>query len=266
MLVASEPVTGADAPVDVILGLAVLLVFAGVVVRAFARWHPRVRARPEADGERPGSGSAVRFPAPAPNSESDLASGPCEPVAEVPEPELARLRPGTLAPLARALDQGRRLGAAEARIAAELAALPEGFWLVERNVGVDGRRIPFLVIGATGVFLICASDGAWTLDDLQVMSELGDQVRKRMPGYDGEPRAAVCLAFDEMKPRTWFGGEDLRGHGGWVLGVEWLHMWIFGFGPEYGLRNGDVRALDEASGPLWDRRSTARLPTTQNYG
>jgi|SRR5215207_1749861 len=119
MLVASEPVTGADAPVDVILGLAVLLVFAGVVVRAFARWHPRVRARPQADGELPGTGPAIRTPAPAPNPESELASEPCEPVAESPEPELARLRPGTLAPLARALDKGRRLGAAEARIAGE---------------------------------------------------------------------------------------------------------------------------------------------------
>jgi hypothetical protein len=71
-------------------------------------------------------------------------------------------------------NKGRRLGAAEARIAWELAALPEGFWLVERDVRVDGRRIPFVVIGATGVFLICASYGAWTLDDLHVMSELGD--------------------------------------------------------------------------------------------
>ena len=87
-----------------------------------------------------------------------------------------------------------------------------------------------------------------------------------MPGYDGEPHAAVCLAFDEMKPRTWFGGEEVRGHGGWVLGVDWLQRWIFGFGPQHGLRNGDVRALDEASGPIWDGRSTAHLPTTQNFG
>ena len=67
----------------------------------------------------------MRTPAPACSHEGDLASEPCEPVAEAPEPELARLRPGTLAPLARALDKGRRLGAAEARIAGELAALPE---------------------------------------------------------------------------------------------------------------------------------------------
>jgi hypothetical protein len=266
MLAASEPITGADAPVDVILGLAVLLVFAGVVVRAFARWHPRVRAYPQADGERPGTGPAMRTPAPAANPEGDLASGYCKPAAESPEPELARLQPDTLAPLARALDKSRRLGAAEACIAGELAVLPEGLWLVERNVQADGRRIPFLVIGATGVFLICASDGAWTLDDLNVMFELGDEMGRRLPGYDGEPHAAVCLAFDEMKPRAWFGGEDLRGHGGWVLGVDWLRRWIFGFGPQHGVRTGDVRALDEASGPFWDRRSTARLPTTQNYG
>jgi hypothetical protein len=264
MLAASEPITSATAPVEVILGLAMLLVFARVVVRAFARWHLRVRAYPQADGERPRS--AVRAPEPAAGPEGDLVSDVGEPVAESPKPELARMQFETLAPLARALDKGRRLDAAEARIAGELAGLPEGLWLVERNVRIDGRRIPFLVIGSTGVFLICASDGAWTLDDLPVMSELGDQVSQRLPGYDGEPHAAVCLAFDEMKPRAWFGGEELRGRGGWVLGVDWLQRWIFDFGPEYGLRSGDIRALDEASGPFWDRRSTARLPSTQNFG
>lgn len=263
---ASEPIAGADAPVDVILGLAVLLVFAGVVVRAFARWHPRVRASTQADGERPASGSAVGATQLPASHEADLAFEVCALVDESPEPELARLQPETLAPLARALDKGRRLGAAEARIVGELAALPEGFWLVERNVRVDDRRIPFLVIGATGVFLICASDGAWTLDDLHVMSELGDEMGRRLPGYDGEPHAAVCLAFDAMQPRAWFGGEELRGHGGLVLGVDWLQRWIFGFGPEYGLRNGDIRRLDEASGPFWDRRSTARLPAGPKFG
>jgi len=264
LLAASEPITSATAPVEVILGLAMLLVFAGVVLRAFARWHLRVRAYSQADGERPRS--AGRAPEPAAGPERDLVSDVDEPVADSTKPELARMQFETLAPLARALDKGRRLDAAEARIAGELAALPEGFWLVEHNVPIDARRIPLLVVGATGAFVICASDGAWTLDDLRVMSELGDEVGIRLPGYDGEPHAAVCLAFEDMEPRTWFGGEELRGHGGWVLGVDWLRRWIFGFGPQYGLRRGDVRALDAASGPLWDRRSTARLPSTQNFG
>lgn len=267
MLVASEPVTGADTPLDVILGLGVLLVFAGVLVRAFgARWPSRRRACRRPDAERRGTRPDTHTRQPPAGRVEDLASRLHEPDIEAPEPELARLKAETLAPLARVLDRGRRLGAAEVRTAEELAALPDEFWLVESGVLVAARRIPFLVMGATGVFLICASDGAWTLDDLHVMSELGDEVRHRLPGYDGKPHAAVCLAFDEMKPRAWFGGEELRGHGGWVLGVGWLQSWIFGFGPEHGLLNGDIRHLDEASGPFWDRRSTARLPASPNFG
>jgi hypothetical protein len=267
MPVATQPITGTDTPLDVILGLGVLLIFVGVVFRAVtARWPGRRRACAQPDAEQRESRPTPCTTVPPARQVVDLASRLHEPVAEAPEPELARLKPETLAPLARILDTSRRLDAAEARVAGELAALPEGFWLVERDVHLDGRRIPFLVIGATGVFLICASDGAWTLDDLHVMSQLADQVRQRLPGYDGEPHAAVCLAFDEIKPRAWFGGKQLRGQGGCVLGVDWLRPWIFGFGPKYGLREGDVRALDEACGPFWDRRSTARLPLTQNFG
>jgi len=69
-----------------------------------------------------------------------------------------------------------------------------------------------------------------------------------------------------MKPRAWFGGEPQRGRGGWVLGAARLQAWMFGFGPEHGMRNGDVRQLDEASGPFWNRRSSARLPATRSFG
>jgi hypothetical protein len=267
MLVASELLTGADSPLEVILGVGVLLLFAGVLARALAaRWPSRGRgcAHPDKErcGPRPGSDATER----SASHVQDQACGLREPGSAAAEPELARLKAETLAPLACILDTGRRLGAAEDRIAGELAALPGGFWLMERNVPIDGRRIPFLVLGATGVYLVCASDGAWTLHDLHVLSELGGHVRQQLPGYDGKPRAAVCLAFDDMKPRAWFDGEQRCWHGGWVLGVNWLQRWIFGFGPEHGLRNGDIRRLDEASGPFWDRRSTARLPANPNFG
>ncbi len=172
----------------------------------------------------------------------------------------------TLAPLARTLDRAKRLRAAEDRVASELKSLPDGFWLVERYVLVGARRIPFLVAGATGVFVICATDGAWTPQDLHVLSDAGADVRRQLPGYDGPVRAAVCMAFDEMAPRAWYGGEEHQGRGGWVMGVDWLKKWMFSFGPEHGLFNGDVRRLHEASGPFWDRRSTARLPKSRNLG
>jgi hypothetical protein len=116
------------------------------------------------------------------------------------------------------------------------------------------------------VFLVCASDGAWTLHDLAVLSALADDVRARLPGYDGQPRAAVSLSFDAISPRAWFADDQLRGRGGWVLGAAWLRSWMLAFGPEHGLRAGDVRRLDAASGPRWERRSTARLPSRPVQG
>ena len=185
---------------------------------------------------------------------------------DVREPQHTRLSCASLEHLGRTLDESRRLHAAENRVAEELAALPDTFWLVERDVHIGVRRIPFLVIGATGVFAIGATDGAWNVRDLRVLSELGEHVRGQLPGYDEPPHAAVCLAFDHMKPRSWYGGQEERGRGGWVLGLDWLHGWILSFAPEHGLRDGDIRRLDEASGPFWDRRSTARLPATRNIG
>ncbi len=290
MAAVAESIVGADGALNVVLGVGMVLLFAGMLVRALAArtrcagvWRRRCqtahavgatfRARlhaavKDADGSTPGafrsSCSASRRSVRAFTGVPGPVVGP--PVVDAPEPELTRLRAETLAPLAGTLDESRRLRAAEARVADELAGLPDGLWLVERDVLVGVRRIPFLVLGATGVFAICATDGAWTLEDLRVMSELGGDVHAQLPGYDGPVHGLVCLAFDDMKPRAWFGGEPQRGRGGWVLGVAWLQAWMFGFGHEHGLRNGDVRQLDEASGPFWNRRSSARLPATRSFG
>jgi hypothetical protein len=267
MFAVAGPITDADGPVGVILGLGVSLAFAGVVVRALTQrwaWHACRRGR---DTAAVGSAPAVaRETDPRVRDASDVPGPRSQIAAKSSEPEVARLSRQTLAPLARVLDASRRLCAAEDRVADELGTLADGYWLVERGVFVDGRRIPLLVMGATGVFLVCPSDGAWTLHDLVIMSGLADEVRLRLPDYEGRPHVAVCLAFDAMRPREWFGGEQLRGRGGWVLGADWLQRWIFAFGPEHGLRNGDIRRLDEASGPLWECRSTARLPVNANHG
>jgi hypothetical protein len=268
MPVAAEPISIADTHLDAVLSLGVFLIFAGIVVRALAsQWLSRTRDAAAGDDPVPCAPAPGCSPAVRPMIEiEERASRRREAVTDASEPEVISLEAETLAPLARLLDNARRLRAAERRVADELAVLPDGFWLVERNVAVGDRRIPFLVIGATGVFLICASDGAWTLHDLHVMSELGEQVRLWLPGYHGTPQVAVCLAFDELKPRAWFGGHEQRGRGGWVVGVDWLRPWIFGFGARCGLRNGDIRRLDDASGPFWERRSKARLPASPSFG
>jgi hypothetical protein len=307
MFAASESIAGADTPLNILLGVGVLLLFAGILIRALAARHRNLEAasplrallramtaqaaspdqhlrasgaapdRPGAEtqpGHTSPSTSRPPEPAAAPRVEApeqpasvdigDTQSSPCTPEAR--EPELTRLSLTSVGRLGRTLDESRRLHAAEESVAGDLAALPEGLWLVERDVQLGVRRIPFLVMGDSGIFVICATDGAWTLHDLHVLSELGDGVRRQLPDFDGSVHAAVCLAFDEMKPRAWFGGQGEHGRGGWVLGMDWLRGWMFSFGPEHGLRNGDIRRLDEASGPFWDRRSTARLPASRNVG
>ena len=77
-----------------------------------------------------------------------------------------------------------------------------------------------MLLGPGGVFTLCATDGAWTLYDLEVLSRLGDELRDRLPGYRGRVEAVVCLAFDHAEPRAWYGGADRGGRGGWVLGVD----------------------------------------------
>jgi hypothetical protein len=307
MFAASESIAGADTMVNVVLGVGVLLLFAGIVIRALAaqrrtlagvfplrallramRPHApspdRDLRAPDTSPDHPGAEklpaqanprtSRPPEPAAAPSVEEldpDASADVEHPqsalaVSEVPEPELTRLPLASVRPLGRTLDESRRLNAAEDRVAGELGALPDSRWLVERNVQFGVRRIPFLALGAGGIFVICATDGAWTLRDLHVLSELGDDVSRQLPGYDGPVHAAVCLAFDEMKPRSWYGGQDERGRGGWVLGLDWLRRWMVSLGREHGLLNGDIRRLDEASGPFWDRRSTARLSATRNAG
>jgi hypothetical protein len=162
------------------------------------------------------------------------------------------------------LDRSRRLVAAEERVARELTRA-DG-WVVERYVLVGLHRVPFVLIGPSGIFALCATDGAWTLYDLEVLSSLGDELRDRLPGYRGRVEAVVCLAYDRANPRAWYGGPDRGGRGGWVVGINQLLPWLHGWGAELGLAPGDVSRIAVEAGPHWQRRSTPRLPASGNAG
>jgi hypothetical protein len=69
-----------------------------------------------------------------------------------------RVSAATLEPLAACLQSSRRVAAAEASVPLVLARLAPDRWLVERYVIVAGQRVPFVVLGATGVFALWALD------------------------------------------------------------------------------------------------------------
>jgi hypothetical protein len=153
-----------------------------------------------------------------------------------------RYSPETLEPLAQSLDTSHRLTLAEARVAETLAALPSEHWLVERYVLIAGHRIPFLVLGDAGVFVICALTGPPAWDELRLPAQVAEHVVSALPGYTGPMHVGLCrpLAPPGIEPRWWCRpGEP----GAWVIGREWLIPWIEHFEPGHGLTVTDLRHL-----------------------
>ncbi len=278
--VAAERLAGFDTAVYLLVATGVTLLAIGLALRRLLAAGER-RERDHTDrmlgsasretGERPAWRAGRDADAPQHPGSERVTPGPPNVTAPPTtafhaEYTASAQQLGSISAFALTLDRSRRLAAAEERVARTLAELPEGCWIVERYVLVGAHRIPFLVVGAGGVFALCATDGAWTMHDLDVLSRLGADLRDQLPGYHGTVHAGVCLAYDEMAPRSWHGGAELHGRGGWVLGIDWLQPWLYGHDPEHGIGVEDLRRLDKAAGPWWNRRITARLPARHNAG
>jgi hypothetical protein len=69
------------------------------------------------------------------------------------------MSPEHLEPFGQEMNNARRLAASEARVAPVLGSLPADRWFVERYVLVAGHRVPFLILGNTGVFVLWAIPG-----------------------------------------------------------------------------------------------------------
>ncbi len=166
--------------------------------------------------------------------------------SSVPAP---RFSPETLEPLARSLDTSHRLAIAEARVAETLGTLPFDRWLLERYALIAGHRIPFLVLGETGVFVICALTGPPAWDELRLPAQVAEQhIMPALPGYTGPMRVGLCraLATSAIEPRWWCRpGEP----GAWMMGLESLIAWIEHFGPDHGLGISDLKRLRELATP-----------------
>jgi len=159
-----------------------------------------------------------------------------------------RCSPETLEPLAEHLDASHALALAEARVAHTLAALPSDRWLVERYALIGGHRIPFLLLGGTGVFTVWALSGPPTWDELPIPAHVATHVESALPGYTGPLRVGICraLAPSGIEPRWWCRpGEP----GAWVMGLDWLIRWIEHYGREHGLGAVDLQRLRELSQP-----------------
>jgi hypothetical protein len=266
--------TGGHTTLDLVLGIAILL-WALASVSALLGWLTRLprryRRQTMNHGQRhrrfgrlrhgdadPGHAEPARATMTAAIQESNPGPGAGMPIRpadhyggtvaarSVPGP---RCSPETLKPLAHSLDTSHRLAIAEARVAETLATLPSDRWLLERYALIAGHRIPFLALGETGVFVICALTGPPAWDELRLPAQVAEQhIIPTLPGYTGPMRVGLCraLAAPGIEPRWWCRSGEL---GAWVMGLEWLIRWIEHFGTDHGLGITDLNRLRELATP-----------------
>ena len=164
----------------------------------------------------------------------------------------------TLEPLAQQVDHTRRLAVAEDRVGNVLGALSRDRWMVERYVLICGRRVPFLILGETGVFVLWALSSPAQWRDPAFVHEVASDVNDRLPGYRGPVRGGICRAFaPAIKPRWWCrAGEP----GAWVMGLDWVIPWLEHFGTDHGLGVKDVERFHALAGPHWNRPVAPGVP------
>jgi hypothetical protein len=117
-----------------------------------------------------------------------------------------------------------------------------------------GHRIPFLILGETGVFALWALGGQPRWSDIPAIGRMADEVKNVLPGYAGNVQTGICRSLaPDVEPRWWCRqGEP----GTWVMGLNWVIPWLEHFGPERGLGVKDIARLRELAGPRWGRGVT----------
>ena len=195
---------GVELVFDIVVWLVAVVLVAGGLIRVWRR-RGSVRRGPERSATvgalqsppaapEPGTG-AIDTPrahvsggleARSPDSERDVVYSERPAVVDPGRPPAfagSRYSPAVLEPLARYVDHSRRLAVTEARVAGVLESLPADRWLVERYVLRAGCRIPFLVLGETGVFAIWTIPGPPPWHEPAVLARVAGRVKELLPGY-----------------------------------------------------------------------------------
>ena len=189
-------------------------------------------------------------------SRADAASSA---TARPPALTHARYSRETFELLAQNVDQSRRLALTEARVQEILSTLPRDRWLVERYVLRAGHRVPFLILGETGVFTLWTLFGPPQWIDLPLVNSVAEDVKDRLRGYPGPVRAGMCRALEPaITPRWWYRAETQAGC--WVMGLNWVIPWLEHFDNHHGLGAKDIERFDTLAGPHWGRPTTAVPP------
>jgi len=128
--------------------------------------------------------------------------------------------------------------------------------MVEMDVELGGIRVPFVILGRTGVFAVLPTD-LWRFEDLACTEAIVSDLRRFVGHLGIEPQVIFYNPFGAQAERSWYDG---RGRGAWVIGCGQLSNWLAaqtgpGVGPD------EIAALREAAKPRWEPPTTVIAPS-----
>jgi hypothetical protein len=128
-----------------------------------------------------------------------------------------------IASLAEALGRQKRACELDDALERLLEQLDGEAWYFQRGVRVCGLRV-FVLLGPAGVFLLRASSGVWSMEDVTGLGEAGKAIEALLPGYGGPVRCGVVIVGGGgQEPREW---ATAAGASACVLGEAWFEWWL----------------------------------------
>ena len=135
----------------------------------------------------------------------------------------------------------------------------DGFaWHIERDLLICSVPIPFVLLGPSGLFLLQASRGQRTVEDIALMTRAARTLSSVLSDYPDAAHPAIVMLGDVQPARQHFTG---AGEGPcWVLGDDSLSGWLHRF-RDHGLSEADIAVLRDHSDPARIReRQLALVP------
>lgn len=129
-----------------------------------------------------------------------------------------------------------------AALEAQLCGLDREVWYVERDLSIAKVRIPFLLLGESGIFLLRASRGYWANRDISELCRAADALGHALPGYPDAVNCGIVMLDEAMDHRQHFAAD---GEGPcWLVAGENLIEWLYAF-DHRGLSRADVTFVRE---------------------
>ena len=128
----------------------------------------------------------------------------------------------------------------------KLGGLDRFAWHIERDLLICSVPIPFVLLGAPGLFLLQGSRGQWTSEDIDLMSRAARKLASVLSDYPDPAHPAIVVLEDDQPPRQHL---TAAGEGPcWILGDDLLPRWLHQF-RDHGLSEADIAVLRDHSDP-----------------